>query len=56
MVYKALIRNRKIEQQQQSFSEINNGLQSTKQKRKIEQQAQRFSGINNGLQSTNQKT
>jgi hypothetical protein len=28
MVYKALIRKGKIEQQEQSFSEINNGLQS----------------------------
>jgi len=32
MVYKALIRKRKIEPQEQSFSEINNGLQRTNQK------------------------
>ena len=33
MVYKALIRKRRIEQQEQSLSEINNGLQSTNQKK-----------------------
>jgi hypothetical protein len=32
MVFKGLMRKRKIEQQEQSFSEINNGLQSTNQK------------------------
>jgi hypothetical protein len=32
MVYTALIRKRKIEQQVQSFSEQNNGLQMTIQK------------------------
>ena len=56
MVYTALIRKRKIEQQVQSLSEINNGLQMTNQKREIEQEEQGFSGINNGLQTTNQKT
>jgi hypothetical protein len=32
MVYKALIRKGKIEQQEQSFSEINNGIRGTNQK------------------------
>jgi hypothetical protein len=32
MVYKALIRKHKIEQQEQSLSEFNNGLQSINQK------------------------
>jgi hypothetical protein len=32
MVYKGLIRKRKIEQQGQSLSEINNGLESIDQK------------------------
>jgi hypothetical protein len=32
MVYKALIRKHKIEKQEQSLSEINNGLQSTNKK------------------------
>jgi hypothetical protein len=32
MVFKGLMRKRKIEQQEQSFSEINSGLQSTNQK------------------------
>jgi hypothetical protein len=32
MVYKGLIRKRKIEQQEQTFSDINNGLQSTNEK------------------------
>ena len=54
MVYKEQIRKRKIEQQEQSFSENNNGLQTTNQKRKTDQQEQKFSEINNGLQSTNQ--
>jgi hypothetical protein len=56
MVCKGLIRKLKIEQQEQSFSDINNGLQSTNQKCKTEQQEERFSEINNGLQRTNQKT
>ena len=56
VVYKALIRKRKIEHQEQSFSEINSGLQSTNQICKTEQQEQSFSEINNGLQRTNQKT
>jgi hypothetical protein len=46
MIYKAIIGKHKIEQQGQSLSEINNGLQSTnKKKRKIEQQEQTFSEI-----------
>jgi hypothetical protein len=32
MVYKGLIRKRKIEQQEESFSEINNGPQRINQK------------------------
>jgi hypothetical protein len=56
MVCKGLIRKLKIEQQEQNFSDINNGLQSTNQKCKTEQQEERFSEINNGLQRTNQKT
>jgi hypothetical protein len=32
MVYKALIKKRKIEQQEQTFSEKNNGLQRINQK------------------------
>jgi hypothetical protein len=57
MVYKGKIRKRKIEKQEQSLLEINNGLQSTnKKKRKIEQQEQPFSEINNCLQRINQKT
>ena len=44
------------EPQEQTFSEINNGVQSTNQKRKNEQQEQSLSEINNGLQRTNQKT
>ena len=43
------------EEQQLTFSEINNGLQSSNQKRKNDQQEQSFSEINNGLQSANQK-
>jgi hypothetical protein len=50
------MRKRQIEQQEQSFSEINNGLQSTNQNCKTEQQEQSFSEINSGLQRTNKKT
>jgi hypothetical protein len=56
MVFKGLITKSKIEQQEQSISEIKNGLPSTNQKRDNEQLEQSFSEINNGLQSTNHKT
>jgi hypothetical protein len=49
MAYKGLIRERQIEQQEQSFSEINSGLHGINQKCKIEQQGQSLSEINNGL-------
>jgi hypothetical protein len=55
MVFKVLIRKRKIKQQEQRFSEINNGLQRTNQKCKIEQQEQSLSEIKSGLQSINPK-
>ena len=42
MVYKAPIRKRKTEKQEQSSSEINNGLQSTNQKCKTKQQGKAF--------------
>jgi hypothetical protein len=56
MFCKGLMRKRQIEQQEQSFSEINNGLQSTNQNCKTEQQEQSFAEINSGLQRTNKKT
>ena len=55
MVYKALIRKRKIEQQEQIFSEIKNDLKVLIRNLKTEQQEQGFSEINIVLQNTNQK-
>jgi hypothetical protein len=42
VIYKGLIRKLKIEQQEQSCSEIKNGLQSTNQKCKTKQQGKAF--------------
>jgi hypothetical protein len=55
MVYEVLNRKRKTVQQEQGFSEINDGLQSTNQKSEIEQQEQSLLEINNGLQRINQR-
>ena len=56
MFYKGLIRKFKIEQQEQSFSEINNGHERINQKTyDWTTGANLFRDINNGLQSTNQK-
>ena len=56
MVYKGLIRKRKIEQQEQNFQILTMVYKALIRNRKIEQQEQSFSEINNGLQSTNHKT
>ena len=56
MVYKGLIRKRKIEQQEQNFQRLTMVFKGLITKSQIEQQDQNFSEQNNGLQINIQKT